>query len=42
LFDSATKGNESTRIGLKIKPYVRIANIDVPYPGFITIKKDFE
>jgi hypothetical protein len=42
LLDAAAKGNDNTRIAFKIKPYVRIAGIDIPYPGYLTIKKDFE
>jgi hypothetical protein len=42
LFDAAAKGNDNTRLALKIKPYVRVAGVDIPYPGYLTIKKDFE
>ncbi len=40
-FDTATKGNNSTRVALKVKPYINIAGFAIPYPGYITIKKDF-
>lgn len=40
-FDTVTKGNNSTRVALKVKPYVDIAGFLVPYPGYIAVKKDF-
>jgi hypothetical protein len=40
-FDTATKGSYSTRIALKVKPYINIAGFAVPYPGYITIKQAF-
>jgi hypothetical protein len=40
-FDTVAKGNNSTRIALKVKPYINIAGFAIPYPGYITVKKDF-
>lgn len=40
-FDTVTQGNNSTRIALKIRPYMNIAGFAIPYPGYITVKKDF-
>jgi hypothetical protein len=40
-FDTAAKGNNSTRIALKVKPYINIAGFAIPYPSYITVKKDF-
>ncbi|MCS7018718.1 MAG: LEA type 2 family protein [Cytophagales bacterium] len=40
-FDTVTKGNNSTRITLKVRPYVNIMGFSVPYPGYMAIGKDF-
>jgi hypothetical protein len=41
LLDASSKGNDNDRIALKIKPYIRIAGLDIPYPGYLAIKKEF-
>ncbi len=41
LLDATAKGNDNNRIALKIRPYIRIAGLDIPYPGYLTIKKEF-
>ncbi|WP_448518095.1 hypothetical protein [Rhodoflexus sp.] len=40
-FDTAVSGNNSTRLAFKVRPYMNIAGLIIPYPGYITIKKDF-
>ena len=34
-------GNQPSRVTLKAKPYINIGNIQIPYPGYITIKNEF-
>ncbi len=40
-FDLAGKGNDSNRIMLRVKPYMNIAGAEIPYPGYLNIKKEF-
>lgn len=40
-FDLAGKGSESNRIMLRVKPYMNIGGAEIPYPGYLNIKKEF-
>jgi hypothetical protein len=40
-FDLANQGNNSTRLMLRVKPYMNIAGAEIAYPGYLNIKKDF-
>jgi hypothetical protein len=37
----ADASNKPTRIGLKIKPYIRVGDKDLVYPGYIRIRHEF-
>ncbi len=37
----ADASKKPTRVGLKIKPYIRIGEKDIVYPGYIKIKQEF-
>ena len=37
----ADASKKPTRVGLKIKPYIRIGERDLVYPGYIKIKHEF-
>ncbi len=41
VFNLVGTGNEPTNISLKAKPTIIVANREVVYPGFITIKNEF-
>jgi LEA14-like dessication related protein len=40
-FDLANQGNNSTRIMLRVKPYMNIGGAEIAYPGYLNIKKEF-
>jgi hypothetical protein len=40
-FDTALQGENSSRLAIKVRPYVNVAGFSVPYPGFITLAKAF-
>ena len=37
----ADASKKPTRVGMKIKPYIRIGEKDIVYPGYIRIKQEF-
>ncbi len=41
VFNLAGSANEPTKISLRAKPTIFVANREVVYPGFITIKNEF-
>jgi hypothetical protein len=40
-FDLAKQGNNTSRLMLRVKPYINIAGAEIAYPGYLNIKKDF-
>ncbi|SFE84011.1 NDR1/HIN1-like protein [Thermoflexibacter ruber] len=40
-FDLAQQGNNTTRLMLRVRPYINIGGAELAYPGYLNIKKDF-
>jgi hypothetical protein len=40
-FDLAQQGNNTNRLMLRVRPYINIGGAEIPYPGYLNIKKDF-
>ncbi len=40
-FDLAQQGNNTTRLMLRVRPYINIGGTELAYPGYLNIKKDF-
>jgi hypothetical protein len=40
-FDLAQQGNNTTRLMLRVRPYINIGGAEIAYPGYLNIKKDF-
>lgn len=41
IFNLVGEGDEPTHITLKVKPTIVIAGIDIKYPGYISVQKEF-